>query len=101
MPNGSHNYHCVYCRRFILGETAQALAENVNVHNATSHPADFASWTASEIVCSCNYSGTGTPLPQYTAPYGTTSKSEWGNAKKPPEITDEDHVMLTQAGIKW
>ena len=92
MADGNHNYYCVYCRYFLFEDTAERLCGEVNVHNSRSHPADFASWKANEIVCSCNYSGPGTPLPQYTAPEESTEVLV---------ITEEDRLMLARGGVRW
>jgi hypothetical protein len=94
MEKGKHRYYCAYCRFFLEGGTVVELCREVNTHNSRSHPTDFASWKENEIVCSCNYSGPGTPLLQYTAPEGGTSPNSF-------HVTEKDKEFLLDLLVKW
>jgi hypothetical protein len=93
MADSAHKFYCFRCDRYLFGDSLTSLATGVNGHNTSTHPADFASWTAEGITHSTNYSGSG-PLPAYIVPYGTTSK-------KILTITDEDRAMLAAGHVKW
>jgi hypothetical protein len=106
MEKGRHNYYCVYCKRFLVGDTAEVLCASVNSHNSMSHPADFAAWRPDDIINSCNYSGPGAALPQFIIPHGTTSRSPVqfivdDNSKPLPDITEADRLMLAAGFVKW
>lgn len=95
-----HSYYCTHCHILIFGTTTERLCENLNFHNNQLHPTDFHGWASGIVVRSKHYHSDGQILSQYTAPYGTTSKSEWGGAT-PPIITDEDQQMLKRMRVKW
>lgn len=96
-----HKYYCEHCRQYIFGDTAAMLAMGVNLHNSAMHPADFSTWTAGGIVLSTRYSGPGfAALPQYTKPFGTTSRSEGGDTKL-PQITKADRELLAKGHVRW
>ena len=99
-----HMYYCSYCQRSLFGETLGLLAKNVNNHNTIFHPADFTDWGADTISLSAHYvhasDSSRKTLPQYTVPFGATTKSEWGDAKA-PTITEDDRALLAKNGVKW
>lgn len=93
-----HKYYCSRCDRFMYGVTLAELAINVNYHATSLHPSDFSNWTVSSIVDSANYSvPPSSVLPQYTEPYGTTSK----RGSVLPTLTEDDKAMLAEAKISW
>jgi hypothetical protein len=102
MAEVTHKYYCSHCRQYVFGSTPALLAREVNTHNTAIHPADYADWSAEGIMRSSWYSGPPVgPLVQYTNPFGTTSRREWGDAKSAPNITDQDRAMLAQGLVKW
>jgi hypothetical protein len=100
-------YYCHYCSIFIFGDGPDRLARNVNDHNDIHHRFETNNWTALSITHSSYYVDPvlmKTPpgaLARYTEPHGLTSQREWGDALRPPDITDEDRAMLAKAHIKW
>lgn len=95
---GMHKFFCVRCDRHIYGEDTVKLSVNLNHHATTFHPSDFSNWTGLNILESCHYSPPpSNALPQYTQPFGTTSRA--GTVL--PALTDEDKDMLVKAHIKW
>ena len=104
MQESVHRYLCPRCHSVIFGDNPTRLAANANTHAQVQHPADFSSWTPSGITKSAHYvSPPGQPRPQYLLPHGTTSKSEWGDARNAPYITDEDRDILLNecGGVIW
>jgi len=114
MSEAVHKYFCGYCNIFIFGETPARLAGNLNSHNGYKHPADCDNWTGDRIIQSSHYwppmgeqeidevAKELKALPQYTTPYGTTSKNgDWGDAKHPPDITRFDIELLSLNRVKW
>lgn len=102
MVDEGHQYFCVRCSRSLYAETPGALASRVNEHSCKLHPADFANWTADGIVLSAQYSGphADRTRPEYTVPFGTTSRSE-PRLSKLPDLTAEDRRFLERALVKW
>lgn len=102
MADPVHRYYCSPCDRMIYGETLASLASAVNYHATAFHPADFANWTAGNIVSSTRYSPPPSlVLPQYTRPHGTTTKNLWGDAVKEPVLTALDRKMLKEGLVAW
>lgn len=98
MSGSMHRFFCVRCDRYLYGEDTTELAINLNRHATSFHPSDFANWTAQNIVSSTQYSPPPSNiLPQYTVPFGTTSRS--GSVL--PALTEADKKMLEEAHIKW
>lgn len=107
----AHSYYCTHCRLYIYEGTPKRLAERVNNHNNLQHPFDWSNWTEGGIVLSAQYRHIGAHehapeaarrvLSQYTEPFGTTSRREWGDAKNVPTITDADRRLLAQGLVKW
>jgi hypothetical protein len=96
-----HKYYCGSCLHFIYGATTERLASEVNHHNRVSHPMDAGVWNATTITHSKHYTGPeNEALPQYTKPYGTTTKGDWGGIPA-PTVTDEDHEFLESIQVKW
>lgn len=104
-----YEFYCNLCKRSLFSVSVDGLAELLNQHNATHHPAAFDKWTAQTIRASVNFfmpaevpAAPAAPkvLPQYTQPHGTTSKGAWGGAPE-PQITDADRKMLAQGKVKW
>jgi hypothetical protein len=98
-----HKFHCDWCRIFIFGYNADRLAANLNIHNELNHRNEAAAnWNAASIVCSSHYIGPASkPRVEYTVPHGTSKMFGWGDAKKAPDITQDDLDMLASEGIKW
>lgn len=98
-----HKYFCKHCNLYLFGETATRLAGNVNTHNTRVHPIDFNRWDASGIVLSAQYSAPS-DAPPYISSYVRSSSvvfsKEWGDAK-PPDITEQDRLMLAKGGVRW
>ena len=113
MLESTHSYYCAYCQYSLYGASTEALAAALNKHNERYHPADCTNWTATGVTLSVHYTDPAGvawtnkvtkrdgPLPQYTEPYGTTSKREWGDAKSAPNLTAADQTLLTGMKIKW
>lgn len=119
MPDEVHKYYCPSCNRNLYGESLKILANALNRHNELAHPADCCTWTEQGIAHSGFYTGPGFvtrsatpeekrvaagtasgPLREYTEPYGTTSRGEWGGAKA-PVLTEDDKIMLAKGLVKW
>lgn len=100
MTGYDHKYYCPYCKRYIFGGAAQELATYLNYHNMTLHPGDFANWTPANIVLSAHYSG-----PPMIAAVGMLPPKPrdplWGDAQKPPDITERDKIYLAKGLVKW
>jgi len=97
MADSIHKYYCIRCDRFIYENTLAKLAVQVNYHATAFHPSDFANWTDANIASSTQYSGTSGPLPEYLAPFGTTSR----RVSVLPDITADDRAMLAEGHVKW
>lgn len=106
MDNVLHKFFCLDCKIFLFGVTVQRLATNVNDHMLSTHPTRFAGYTEGSIVRSACYTTPDTvlpsgPRPEYTKPWALTTRAEWGDAKKPPDITEDDIQMLKEHYIAW
>ena len=107
-----HRYYCGYCKHYLFGTTAEILARVLNRHNQDRHPADCVSWDAGGIIFSSHYEGPNqagffpseekSPRPTYTESHAlTTKRGDWGDARRPPEITPDDIALLARNGVKW
>lgn len=80
------------------------LTKNVNDHMLKNHPLLFAGYTEGSLVRSARYKppeDRSHIRPEYTQPRALSAMSEWGDAKKAPDITEEDRKMLRENKIAW
>lgn len=100
MGNETHKYYCTGCKRYIFGDSAQILANNLNLHVLSYHPSTYSAWTGSTIIMAQGYAKP-TEAPKYLAAYvGPAETSEWGDAK-PPIVTEDDRKLLSKGGVGW
>jgi hypothetical protein len=93
--SSNHRFYCNPCRFYLVGASAQQLANCVNSHNAVRHPQDFSTWTDKDIIRSAFYSGPTTALAktEYTVAHGTTST--WSESDN-----EAFHEYLKTEGLK-
>jgi len=108
-------WYCTHCQEYIEAASPDVLATRVNNHNTLKHPLDFTYWNGATIVLSAMYSGEKTSDAELRASAErswekkdalavrpeSSGSGEWGNAKRPPNITDLEKIWLAGGGVLW
>jgi hypothetical protein len=91
MSSEVHRYYCTTCKRNLCAAGPDALAKDVNWHNAAYHPGFCMGWNAHLIVGSN----------QYNISEASTARAEHTKPYQDVRITDDDKDLLAKAHIKW